>query len=132
MIRALRLMAVACALVGSGCGSSDEEEAAKTVREFAKASNAGDVDKVCDELVTEEFLEKTYFAVGGRAQEVCRQEVGKLKRPTLRVLEARTERVKDDRATVVAVIESRAQRQLQTFLLEKEGGRWRISGGSAD
>ena len=65
-----RVVALTClAALLAGCGGDDQKDAEQTVRDFVKAVNERDADAYCDDLITEEFREKSTFATGDRASE---------------------------------------------------------------
>jgi hypothetical protein len=48
---------VLAAVVLAGCGGNDQSDARNTVRKFVQAVNARDAGKLCDQLVTQTFVE---------------------------------------------------------------------------
>lgn len=113
----------------AACGGDDEESAEQTVRDFVKATNERDADKLCSDLLTKEFIEAVTGATGDNARRACRDQfkdsqvrlgLGKIKQP----------KIEGDEATVTAEIEIQGQKQQRPFPLRKEDGRWRLAGSS--
>jgi ketosteroid isomerase-like protein len=123
---------VICVILAlSGCGGDDKKDAEQTVRDFVEALNTHDADRYCDELITQEFLEKTTFSTGDedKARESCKREFKNL---TVRVNLTKIEgtKVDGDKATVTAVLTRQGQRIKQKLLLEKEDGDWKLAGAA--
>jgi hypothetical protein len=113
----------------AGCGGGDEkEEVEATVREFVRATNEGDGQAFCEELVTREFLEQSTGATGDNAAENCRRQLSRLKGVDVRLVRVLDTKVDEDDASVRAVIVTQGQRQDQVLRLRKEGGDWRLTG----
>ena len=55
------LFLVALAGCGGG-GGSEQDDAERTVRDFIQASNARDTGKLCDHLLSQQFVEQTTLA----------------------------------------------------------------------
>ena len=114
----------------AGCGGGDDEkEAERTVRDFVTAVNKRDADAYCDELITEEFREKSTFATGDQAADSCKRQLKAIKGLRIELVRIVSTKVDGDKATVVAVIRrpnGEIQQQLQ---LEKDDGDWKLSGG---
>ena len=118
----------------AGCGSGggdDKQEAEQTVRDFVKAVNTRDADAYCDDLITEEFLEKTTFATGDRAGESCKREFRAIRGLHLRLERIVRTNVDGDKATVTVRIGRSGSVTKQQIQLEKDGGDWKIAGGAA-
>jgi ketosteroid isomerase-like protein len=125
-----RLVALTCLLAFvAGCGGDDKEDAEQTVRDFVKAVNERDADAYCDELITEEFLEKSTFAKGDRASESCKREFKAIKGLHIELVRIVSTTVHGDKATVVAVMRRPGGQIRQRLQLEKDGGDWKLSGG---
>jgi hypothetical protein len=129
---ARRPMVVLLAALGlAACGGgNDKEDAERTVRDFVNATNDRDADKLCDELLSDDFIEQTTGATGDQAHKSCKQQF-KLLQPTKRKLVriVRTN-VDGDKASVETILETQSQPQPQTFRLTKEDGDWRLAGGA--
>jgi hypothetical protein len=120
-----------CALVAAaGCGGSDREDIGSTLREFVAALNTRDADKFCDELVTQDFLEKQTFAKGDRARDDCKRQLRQIRGLRVKLVRIASLKVDGDRARVRTVLSVRGQEQDQLYRLRKEGGDWRIASGS--
>jgi ketosteroid isomerase-like protein len=125
-----RLVALTCLLaLVAGCGGDDKKDAEQTVRDFVKAVNERDADAYCDELITEEFLEKTTFAKGDQASESCKREFKAIRGLHLDLVRIVRTKVDGDNATVVAVLRRPGGEIRQRLQLEKDGGDWKLSGG---
>jgi hypothetical protein len=111
-------------------GGNDKEEAEQTVRDFVKATNARDADKLCNDLLSKDFIEQATGATGDKAKSTCKQQL-KLLRPTKRRLVKITgTKVDGDKASVETILETQNQPQPQTFKLTKVDGDWRLAGGT--
>jgi ketosteroid isomerase-like protein len=126
-----RLVALICLAVAvSACGGDDKKEAEQTVRDFVKAVNERDADTYCDELITEEFREKSTFATGDNASESCKRQLRAITGLRIRLVRVVNTKVDGDRATVTAVLRRSGQQIRQKLLLEKEDGDWKLAGGA--
>ena len=122
---------LACALLGAaGCGGDDREDVRQTIRDFVTALNTRDADKFCDEIVTQEFVEKQTFAEGDKARADCKRLFKAVKNLKVRLVRTSNLKVDGDRATVRAVLESQGRRSDQRYSLRKEDGGWRIASGT--
>jgi Domain of unknown function (DUF4878) len=122
----LLLAAVALA----ACGGDDEEDAEQAVRDFVTATSKRDADKLCDELLTEEFIEQATGATGDRARDACKQQLKATRGLRIELRSIRKTEVKDDEATVTAIVTVQGQDQPRRFQLKKEDGDWRLAGGT--
>ena len=123
----LLLAAVAVAACG---GDDDEGDAQQAVRDFVTATSKRDADKLCDDLLTEEFIEQATGATGDQALDACKQQLKATRGLRLKLRSIRRTEVDGDDATVVAVVEVQGQEQPRTFRLKKEDGNWRLAGGT--
>ena len=121
-----------CALaLLAGCGGgNDEEEVEQTIRDFVEAVNTRDADTYCDELITEEFRERSTFATGDRARESCKRELKAITGLRIELDRIGGPKVDGDKATVNVVFRRSGQRVNQKVTLEKDGGDWKIAGGA--
>ena len=125
-------MALTCVLaLVAGCGGDDKKDAEQTVRDFVKAVNERDADAYCDDLITQEFLEKSTFAKGDRASESCKRTFKAIKGLHIELVRIVKTEVDGDKATVVAVLRRPGGQIRQRLQLEKDGGDWKLSGGGA-
>jgi hypothetical protein len=124
LTRAARLLAAAVLI--TGCGKSESEEATDVVREFVVAANERDADRLCGDLVTENFVRQTTLATGEDARDNCRDQVDLLRRPRIELLEIESVRVDGDRATVVTQLDIGGERRRELFQLAKEDGEFRL------
>ena len=124
------LAALICLLaVAAGCGGGDDDkDAEQTVRDFVTAVNERDADTYCDELITEEFREKTTFATGDEAAESCKRQFKTITGLRLELARIVRTKVDDDEATVTAVIRSQGRRERRVYELVKDGGDWKLNG----
>lgn len=123
-------MALTCVLaLVAGCGGDDKKDAEQTVRDFVKAVNERDADAYCDDLITQEFLEKSTFAKGDRAGESCKRTFKAIKGLHIELVRIVKTEVDGDKATVVAVLRRPGGQIRQRLQLEKDGGDWKLSGG---
>ena len=123
------LLASVTAFGLGACGGDDTKDAEQTVRDFVKATNAHDGDKLCDDLLSEDFIEAVTGATGDNAKKSCKQQFEK-SQVRLGLGPIKKTKVDGDNATVTAEIETRGQKQQLPFKLEKEDGEWRLAGGT--
>ncbi len=124
------LAALICLLaVVAGCGGGDDAgDAEQTVRDFVTAVNERDADTYCDELITEEFREKTTFATGDEAAESCKRQFKTITGVNIELVRIVRTKVDGDEATVTAVLRRQGQRDRRVYELERDGGDWKLSG----
>jgi len=113
----------------AACGGDDQKDAEQTVRDFVTAVNERDADAYCDDLITEEFREKSTFATGDRATESCKRQLKAIKGLHIELVRIVSTEVDGDKATVVAVLRRPGGQIRQRLQLEKDGGDWKLSGG---
>ena len=125
-----RFVALLCLVaLLAGCGGDDKEDAQQTVRDFVTAVNERDADAYCDDLITEEFREKSTFAKGDQAVESCKRQLKAIKGLHIELVRIVSTKVDGDTATVVAVLRRPGGEIKQRLQLEKDGGDWKLSGG---
>jgi hypothetical protein len=129
-VRRALLVLLALALL-VGCGSSDENAAEQTVKDFVKATNEGDGDKFCGELVTKDFLKRTTGGTGKKAEDECKAQLRSYRGLNIRLLRIERTQVQGGRAKVTATLRNQGQTQVQVLRLKKEDGRFRLAGGSS-
>jgi hypothetical protein len=118
-------------LVLGACGGGDDSaEVKQTVRDFVKATNDRDGDRLCDDLVTQEYLEKATGATGDKANDACKQQLDLITGLKLRLLSLGEPKIDGDSATVRATIAIGSQRTPRRFELDKEDGDWKLASGS--
>jgi hypothetical protein len=118
-------------LLLSACGGGDDkEEIRQTVRDFVTATNGRDGDKLCDDLLTQDYLEKATGATGDQAQHACKQQLGLITGLKLRLVKVGQPKVDGDSATVQATIATGSQQTPRSFKLQKEDGNWKLASGS--
>jgi hypothetical protein len=130
MARLAPLLVLAVLLGGCGGGGDDSAGVEQTVRDFVKATNARDGDRLCDNLVTQEYLEKATGATGDKANSACKQQLDLLTGLKLRLLHLGKPAIDGDSATVRATIAIGSQRTPRRFELHKEDGDWKLASGS--
>jgi hypothetical protein len=123
-------------LVLAACGGSsdDDDEAAaaqQAVRDFVEATNARDGDRLCGELLTEEYKEQASGAVGEAAERSCRRQLELTTGLTLGVVSIGRTTVDGERATVRAVLDTDGVQAPRLFRLEKEDGSWKLASGES-
>jgi hypothetical protein len=131
--RRLAPLLVGCAVVAllSACGGGDDSADIKdTVRDFVTATNERDGDRLCDELVTQDYLEKATGATGDQATDACKQQLDLITGLRLRLINVGEPKVDGDSATVRATIAIGSQRTPRRFVLHKEDGDWKLASGS--
>ena len=120
------------ALAGCGGGADDDPgEVEQTLRDFVKATNQRDGEKLCGDLLTQEYMEKATGATGDRAEEACRQQLDVTTGLQLDLISIGRTKVDGDTATVRAVLDTDGVRAPRLFRLEKEDGRWKLADGSS-
>ena len=125
------VLALVLTLSLGACGGNDEHDAEQTVRDFVEATNARDGDRLCGELLTQEYLEQATGATGDKAEDACKQQLDLVTGLKLRLVSIGRVTVDGDRAKVRAVIATGGQRTPRVFELAKEDGRWKLVGGSS-
>ena len=127
----LACVALMLTLALSACGGGDDADDAKqAVRDFVQATNERDGDRLCGDLLSQEYMEKATGASGDKAQDACKQQLSLIKGLKLRLVAVGDAEVDGDRATVRATIVTGGQRQSRSFQLAKESGSWKLVGGS--
>ncbi len=127
----LACVALLLTLALSACGGGDDDDDAKqAVRDFVQATNDRDGDRLCGDLLSQEYMEKATGASGDQAQDACKQQLSLIKGLKLRLVAIGDAQVDGDRATVRATIVTGGQRQSRSFQLAKEDGSWKLVGGS--
>jgi hypothetical protein len=118
-------------LLLSACGGGDDKADVKqAVRDFVTATNARDGDKLCDDLLTQDYLEKATGATGDQAGEACKQQLDLITGLKLRLIKVGEPKVDGDSATVRATIATGSQQTPRSFKLQKEDGHWKLASGS--
>ena len=117
-------------LLGACGGGNDSEQVQQTVRDFVMATNDRDGDRLCDDLVTRDYLEKATGATGDQANDACKQQLELISGLRLRLISVGKPKVDGDKATVRAMIAIGSQRTPRSFRLEKEDGDWKLASGS--
>jgi len=127
----LACLALLLTLALSACGGGDDSgDAKQAVRDFVQATNERDGDRLCGDLLSQEYMEKATGASGDEAKDACKQQLSLIKGLKLRLVAVGAAEVDGDRATVRATIATGGQRQSRSFQLAKEDGSWKLVGGS--
>jgi hypothetical protein len=127
LVAMLALMAAPAA-----CGGGDDGDASQAVRDFVQATNERDGDRLCGDLLTQEYLEQATGATGDQAEEACKQQLGLVTGLKLRLVSIGKTKVDGDHATVRATIATGGQRTPRVFELAKEDGSWKLVGGTSE
>jgi Domain of unknown function (DUF4878) len=118
------------ALAGCGGGDDDPDEVRQTVRDFVEATNQRDGETLCGELLTREYIEKSTFAKGDKANEACREQLDRTADLRLRLVSIGRTEVDGDEATVRVVLDTDGVQAPRLFRLEREDGRWKLADGT--
>jgi hypothetical protein len=119
------------ALVGcGGDGDDDPAEVRQTVRDFVQATNKLDGQKLCGDLLTQDYKEKATGATGDRADDACKQQLDVTARLHLKLISVGKPKIDGDNATVRVVMDTDGVQTPRLFRLEREDGRWKLSDGS--
>jgi hypothetical protein len=118
-------------LAVSACGGGDDTtEVKNTVRDFVTATNDRDGDKLCDDLLTQDYLEKATGATGDKARDACKEQLDLITGLRLRLVKLGEPKVDGDSAMVRATIATGSQDSPRVFHLAKEDGKWKLASGS--
>ncbi len=117
------------ALASCGGGGNDGDDPEEVVRDFVEATNARDTDRLCEELLSPEFVAESTGAKPGET-DTCKQQLAAVKGLRLEVVDFRRSTVDGDDARVSAVLRVNGQRQARQFLLVKQDGAWKLAGGT--
>jgi len=124
-------LVLALAVALSACGGGDDsKDAQQAVRDFVQATNDRDGDRLCGQLLSQEYMEKATGASGDKAEDACKQQLDLIKGLKLRLISIGAVKVGDDKASVRATIATGGQRMPRRFELVKEDGDWKLAGGS--
>ena len=132
MLRTLPALALlASGLIACG-GSDDEADAQQTVRDFVEATNERDGERLCGELVTQEFKEQATGASGDRVNRICEQQLELTTELDLKLLAVGATEVDGERATVHTRLDIDGVKAPRIFQLQKEDGSWKLASGSGE
>jgi hypothetical protein len=127
MRRLLTLTLVAAACLCACGGGNDKKDAGDTVKQFFTALQKRDAAKLCNRLLTKDFIEGTTGATGSEAHRECRSQFELLKSSDFKLVSVDKVTVNGDKASVETTIERSGQAQPQIFQLKKEDGDWRLA-----
>lgn len=136
-MRPVLTAALAAAFALAGCGGdddgeSDQQRAEQTVRDFVEATNERS-PRLCDELVTLRFLERTAGGKGDEARRACKQQLKAVRSLELEIRKLDVQKAEGGRATVAVELETNGVRQpRQTLELVDEDGRFRLNAGRTE
>jgi hypothetical protein len=116
--------------LGACGGGNDPKDVQQTVRDFVQATNARDGDRLCGDLLSQQYMEKATGASGDKAKDACKEQLALIKGLKLRLISVGTAKVDGDKATVRATISTGGQQMDRRFQLAKEDGNWKLVGGS--
>jgi hypothetical protein len=124
-------LVLALAVALSACGGGDDsKDAEQAIRDFVQATNDRDGDRLCGDLLSQEYMEKATGATGDKAEDACKQQLDLIKGLKLRLISVGTAKVDGDKAVVRAAIATGGRRSNRRFELAKEDGGWKLVGGS--
>src|SRR3712207_4995931 len=109
-LSAVLLVGVALASCGGG---SDEDKAKETVTQFFSALEKKDTAKLCDDLLTEDFIQLTTGATGDRAKDECRRQFSTFREPNVELGKVGKVEIDGDTASVAASVKRMGQTQPQ-------------------
>jgi len=119
------------ALALSACGGDDDpNDVQQAIRDFVQATNDRDGERLCGDLLSQEYMEKATGATGDKAEDACKQQLDLIKGLKLRLVSVGAAKVDGDKAVVRATIATGGQRSSRRFQLAKEDGGWKLVGGS--
>ena len=127
LVLALCLVPMALSACGGGDDSKDAQQA---VRDFVQATNDRDGDRLCGDLLSQEYMEKATGATGDDAEDACKDQLSLIKGLKLRLISVGESTVDGDKAIVHATIATGGQRAKRRFELAKEDGDWKLVAGS--
>jgi hypothetical protein len=116
----------------AACGGSDDEaDAQQTVRDFVEATNERDGERLCGELVTQEFKEQATGATGDHVNRICEKQLELTTGLELKLLAVGATEVNGERATVRTRLDIDGVTAPRIFRLQKEDGSWKLASGSS-
>jgi Domain of unknown function (DUF4878) len=131
MARLALLLSLCSLLLVAACGGGNDDAKVKdALRNFVSATNDRDGDRLCDDLVTQDYLERATGATGDEAEDACKQQLDLITGLRLKLVDVGEPKVDGDSATVRATITIGSQRTPRRFVLHKEDGDWKLASGS--
>src|SRR5919198_5598045 len=109
MARRLTVVLLAALWLAACGGGNDKREAEQTVRDFVTATNERDADKLCDDLLSKDFIEQTTGATGDKAKSTCKQQFKLFRGLKLRLVRITSTKLNGSKATVYTIIETQDQ-----------------------
>lgn len=132
MLRTLPALALLALGLIACSGSDDEADVQQTVRDFVEATNERDGERLCGELVTQEFKEQATGATGDRVNRICEQQLELTTELDLKLLAVGATEVDGERATVRTRLDIDGVKAPRIFQLQKEDGSWKLASGSGE
>jgi Putative lumazine-binding len=121
---AVAALAAAMAVAGCGGGPTDEQQVARTVNAFARASAAHDYGTLCDRILAPELISQV-TQIGLPCEKALKRGLGDVRDPTLSI-GAIT--VDGDHATAQVRTSAAGQKpSSDTLQLVKVRGAWRVA-----
>ena len=121
----------ALVVVLTACGGSDDEaDAQQTVRDFVEATNRRDGERLCGDLVTQDYKEQATGATGDRVNQICERQLELTTGLELDLIAVGRTVVQGERATVRTQLDIDGVKAPRVFRLTKEDGAWKLSSGS--
>jgi hypothetical protein len=126
MLRLVRRLFLAAIVLAAGCGGgpSDSEQVHATVEAFGRATAAKDYQRLCDELLAPNLIQKLE-SVGLPCEVALKQGLGDVQAPTLTI-----GKIDVDGDAASAQVNSTAQGQPPShdlLKLQRVSGKWRIA-----
>ncbi len=124
------MLALAVALSACG-GGDDSKDAQQAVRDFVQATNDRDGDRLCGDLLSQDYMEKATGANGDKAEDACKQQLDLIKGLKLRLVSIGAAKVDGDSAIVRAtIVDRRPAHDRAGSGSPRRTASWKLVGGS--